>query len=88
MLAAHVPWSLWLLGSAPLILLDARRGILVGSLILVVLWRGVLLYHFCRTVLGCSRPGSLTRTVLHQGAIVAAIVAYVTWGIAFAARTA
>jgi hypothetical protein len=87
MLAAHVLWSLWLLGIVPLIALDARRALLIGSLLPVIPWRMVLLYHFCRTVLGCSRIGAVARTVLHQSVIVAVILVYVAWAVAYSART-
>lgn len=90
MLAGHVPWSLWLLAMAPVVasgLNDRAFLVAVGlSLLVVIAWRAVLLYHFCRIVLGCSPTRALVRTSLHQAMVLAIIIAYAGWAVGLPAR--
>jgi hypothetical protein len=89
MFAAHLPWSLWLLGAAGFLALGG--AVVPARTVLVLLpfvlgWRAVLLYHFCRVVLACDRRGALLRTAVHQTAVFTALFAFVAWAISLEAR--
>jgi hypothetical protein len=90
MLAAHVPWSLWLLAMVPLVAAGLRGRVFLITMGLslagVVVWRAVLLYHFCRIALGRSRAGAIVRTLLHQATVIALLLMYAAWAIALPAR--
>lgn len=92
MIAGHAPWSLWLLAVAAAVAAGASGGLLLITaglaLLAVLIVRYVLVYHFCRTVLTCTRTAALLRATLHQAAIAALIITYVCWAIAFVARVA
>jgi hypothetical protein len=91
MVAGHAPWSLWLLAMGACFAAGAGGSTfrLAGgiSLLAVLLWRYLLLYHFCRVILACNRAAAILRTTLHQAAILALLFVYVSWAIALTART-
>lgn len=68
--AGHVPWSLWLLAAAALVLLtDLSRPILAGlalSTLVFAFWTAKIISAFCRTVLRTTTRGARLRTVAHQ----------------------
>ncbi len=90
MMAGHVPWSLWLLGMAAWVALGAILSrfwqLAAAALLAVMLWQAFLVYCFLRYGLGCTRAASALRTILHQCAMWAALLAFIGWAIGFLAR--
>jgi hypothetical protein len=88
--AANGPWSLWLLAlagwavSAPPIA-RSMDGILAAALIPLV-WTPVLVFVFCRSVLGDAPRAAASKTLLHQAAMLALFLVYAGNAIALTPR--
>jgi hypothetical protein len=73
----HGPWSLWLLGLTLVMMLRIPEGLrdlgevvpMLLSALLPIAWTCVILFAFCRTVLGLSGWLAAGWTVLYQAAL-------------------
>jgi hypothetical protein len=46
-----------------------------------MVWTPLVVYGFCKSVLQVTRRGALLRTVLHQAATWAFVIAYFAWAV-------
>jgi hypothetical protein len=71
--AGHAPWSLWLLLVTARVSLSATppsiSGAFLASAWIPLAWRCVIVFAFCRKVLGETRWGALVRTAAHQAVV-------------------
>jgi hypothetical protein len=81
----HAPWSLWLLVMAGLLALALPYGIFVFpdlipfllTGVVPLVWTAVILFAFCRTVLGLGRSGAWIAVLLYEGVVWSIAVVYV-----------
>jgi hypothetical protein len=72
----HGPWSAWLLAWAAWIWMTPadRPGWILWTALVPAGWTGVLIYRFCRDVLGDSHRSALVRLCIHQAIVWAAFL--------------
>jgi hypothetical protein len=83
--AGHGPWSLWLLALGLAVMLKlplglvglTARGPLLLAALVPLLWTAVLVFAFCRTVLGLGVRGAVAWTAAYQIALWALVFLYV-----------
>ncbi len=79
----HAAWSLWLilasayLFAAPL----PYESLLLVTAIVPAGWTAVVIFSYCRVVLGLSARRAARRTAAHQGLTFLVIATYVGWAI-------
>lgn len=75
----HLPWSLWIMArvgvSAFTPFIIGRAGE-VASLVVPGIWTTVVVFAFCRAVLGCADARARVLTVTHQMLTWTAVFAY------------
>jgi hypothetical protein len=87
MWVGHLPWTLWLLTVAILLVLNAGVTLVMAAAALIAAaWRGVIVCALCREVLGASPRNALIRAALHQAAALGIIFLYAGWAVALEAR--
>jgi hypothetical protein len=76
----HLPWSLWTLVMVALFTftpLPLTPPVQVLSLLIPAVWTTIIVFAFCRTVLGCTLARARGLTVLHQSMTWTAFFTYV-----------
>ena len=78
---AHLPWSLWLIGVALVLLWLPLASTVVYLLLLSALvplvWTGAILRSFSQTVLGCSPGQANGRALIYVGITLAVMFGYI-----------
>ena len=64
--AAHGPWSFWLVGLAGALTLTTNPFPAIATAIVPAAWTSIILFAFCREVLGLTTPQARLRTLGHQ----------------------
>ena len=76
----HLPWSLWtvvMVGVFTFTRLPISVAAQVLSLLVPAVWTTMILFAFCRTVLGCTPARARVLTVVHQAMTWTVFFAYV-----------
>jgi hypothetical protein len=83
---AHVPWSIWLIAIALVLLWQPGAAIGEYATLLTGLvpfiWTAVLVWSFCRTVLGSATGDAVRRTLIHGCVTVAIMFIYIALAVA------
>jgi hypothetical protein len=83
--AANGPWMLWLAGFTLWTELTPVFGrpvhTALWSLLVPGAWTALLMYRYCRSVLGVTGAGARRRTILHQSATWLLFAAYFFWAV-------
>jgi hypothetical protein len=77
---AHLPWSLWvlvMLGLSAFTSLPLSLAVQVLSLVPPLVWTTMMVFAFCRTVLGCAPARARLFTAIHQVMTWTAFFTYV-----------
>ena len=79
----HAAWSLWMLAAAVSVFLVPGLGLdaVLPTAVLPAAWTAVLVYGFCREVLGLAARPAAWRAALHHALTALVIVAYVAWAV-------
>jgi hypothetical protein len=75
----HLPWSLWIMarvGVSAFTPFIIGRAVEVASLVVPGIWTTVIVFAFCRAVLGCADARARVLTVIHQMLTWTAVFAY------------
>jgi hypothetical protein len=81
----HLPWSLWLMGLAAVLMVRFPQGLngasnlrpLFLSALVPIAWTWVITFCFCRTVLALSRARAVAWTLAYQAVIWSSAYLYV-----------
>jgi hypothetical protein len=77
---AHLPWSLWMIGVALVLLWRPQESMAIESLLqttaVPIAWTGVIVRSFCVTVLGCSPGQASWRALVYLGITLAVMFMY------------
>lgn len=80
--AGHAAWSVWLLAAAASLVAGvARTDVVLLTALVPAGWTSVVIYAFCREVLGLHARRAAARTVAHQAMTCLLIVLYVAWAV-------
>ena len=83
---AQVPWSMWLIAVALALLWVPAASAGVYAMLLAgmvpFMWTAVLVWSFCRTVLGSDAGGATGRTLIHASVTAAIMFIYITLAVA------
>jgi hypothetical protein len=78
----HAAWSLWLLAAAASLVAGvARTDVVLVTGVVPAVWTSVVVYAFCREVLGLTARRAAARTLAHQTLTCLLIVLYVAWAV-------
>jgi hypothetical protein len=83
-LVGHGAWSLWLLGAAASVFAlspGAGQDLIALTAFVPAVWTAVVIFWFCREVLGLDAGQAAMRTAIHQALLSLAIVIYVGWAV-------
>ncbi len=75
----HLPWSLWIMarvGVSALTPFVISRAVELASLVVPAVWTSIIVFAFCRAVLGCAVPRARALTVTHQMLTWTTVFAY------------
>ena len=81
---SHAAWSLWLILASAYLFAAPRlphEGLLLVTTMVPAGWTAVVLFSYCRVVLGLSARRAARRTAAHQGLTLLVIATYVGWAI-------
>ena len=86
--AAHLPWSLWLIGVTTWAAFGGAsfsygatfslKGMLAAA-VPALIWTSFIMAAFCRVVLNTTTSGARIRVAVHQAALWTITLSYIAW---------